>query len=109
MESFPYRASGLYVLRRPRNADTGEEISGGSGSITWYSDNSLTPIPGSPNPVDVTWNAALERYESLISPDFETTLGQIIRGEVVIDGAGERFRDVFFRRVRAPSSSGPTP
>lgn len=110
MESFPYRANGLYKLTRAKNRDTGEPITGGSGSITWYSDNSSTPLSGATNPVPVTWNATLERYEAPISKDFETTLGEIVRGEVQIDASsGDRFTDVLFRRVRAPSSSGPTP
>jgi hypothetical protein len=109
MESFPYHANGLYVLRRARNADTKQAITGGSGSITWYPDDSAVPLAGSPQPVAVTWNAGENRYESPISADFETTLGQIVRGEVTIDSGADRFTDVFFRRVRAPSSSGPTP
>ena len=110
MQIFPYRADGLYRLRRVRNPDTGEAVTGGSGSVTWYPDNSETPISGSANPVAISWNGPLARYESPISKDFETELGQIIRGEIIIDAAdGHRYTDVIFARVRAPSSSGPTP
>lgn len=56
-------------------------------------------------PAAVTWNGSALRYESQILAGVVTTLGQLVRGLVVIDASnGKRYRDVIKARVKAPSS-----
>jgi hypothetical protein len=101
---FPYQADGRYVLQKVKDPD-GAPVTAGSGTITWYDDLTGVPLTGQSWPAAVTWNGSAARYESVILATVVTTLGQIVRGDVVIDAAnGKRYRDIVKARVRVPSS-----
>jgi hypothetical protein len=101
---FPYQAQGTYTLNKVRDPD-GAQVSGGAGTITWYDDETDVALTGQSWPAAVTWNAAALRYESEILATVVTALGQLVRGEVVIDASnGKRYRDIVKARVKVPSS-----
>lgn len=101
--SFPYRMDGTYVLDNVKTG-RGTPITGGSGEISFFHDESNAPIAGQAWPSAITWNDTEKWFECEISKDCETTLGELVRGEVTIDANGKRYTDVLRIRVRAPSS-----
>lgn len=97
-----------YVLDDPV-AETGQAISGGTGTVTWYKmlPTSETLLGTQP----VTWNTTLTRYESTI-PDsagaWARADGDFWRAEVLIDSTtpARRHRNKFQLRVRPSGLDG---
>jgi hypothetical protein len=102
--SFPYLADATYVLDNVKDG-RGNLITGGSGTVSFFHDETGDAIAGQTWPSAITWNNTDKRFECEISADCVTTLGELVRGEVTIDASnGKRYVDVLKVRVRAPSS-----
>lgn len=97
---------GKLLFLEPKDED-GTALSGGSGTIDWYNDDSGIAIAIG---VAITWNSAKSRYQTQIEDQsvWDRAVGDLWRGVVLIDAdtpSAKRYRDELRARVKAPSSA----